>query len=111
MGGNKYEAFKLNKANVTFEDGSIRLCNTFWLRDRCGTFGSDKPTEVLEGGARPCLWFEGKAPVDPTFGYPPAGACVEPGHLDSVKVGPIALWILAPALFCCCFCCCLWFDV
>eukprot|EP00747_Dinoflagellata_sp_TGD_P099702 gnl/TRDRNA2_/TRDRNA2_167818_c0_seq4.p1 gnl/TRDRNA2_/TRDRNA2_167818_c0~~gnl/TRDRNA2_/TRDRNA2_167818_c0_seq4.p1 ORF type:complete len:196 (-),score=11.21 gnl/TRDRNA2_/TRDRNA2_167818_c0_seq4:387-974(-) len=109
--GNKGRAFKLNMANVTFGDGSTRLCNTFWLTDNCGLFGSDKPIEVLHGEARPCRWFESEVSLPYGFGTAPAGACVEPGHLGTHKFGAIALWILGAGLLCCCVCCGLRGDV
>lgn len=109
--GAKGKQFKLNMANVTFEDGSTRLCSSFWLTDKCGgAFGSDKPTDVLEGEARPCLWFKSEIDVGTRIVSAPAGACLEPGHLGFAKFYAIALWILAPGLFCCCFCSCLRVD-
>jgi hypothetical protein len=106
--GSRGKKFKLNVANVTFEDGSTRQCAGFWLTDKCPTFGlgSDKPTEILEGQARPCLWFKeeiGKSKLS-SFSAP-AGACVEPGKMGTDKFWCIAVWILAASLFCCCFCC------
>lgn len=102
--GGRGKSFKLNKANVTFEDGSTRLCNTFWLTDKCGFAGSDKPTGVLQGEARPCRWFESEVDL-PTFGSAPAGACVEPGQVGTVMFGSISVWILGVIMFFCCFCC------
>eukprot|EP00747_Dinoflagellata_sp_TGD_P099699 gnl/TRDRNA2_/TRDRNA2_167818_c0_seq1.p1 gnl/TRDRNA2_/TRDRNA2_167818_c0~~gnl/TRDRNA2_/TRDRNA2_167818_c0_seq1.p1 ORF type:complete len:202 (-),score=9.56 gnl/TRDRNA2_/TRDRNA2_167818_c0_seq1:261-866(-) len=104
--GNKGRAFKLNMANVTFGDGSTRLCNTFWLTDNCGLFGSDKPIEVLHGEARPCRWFESEVSLPYGFGTAPAGACVEPGHVEGGKSGSIVLWILGVGNFCFWLCCC-----
>eukprot|EP00747_Dinoflagellata_sp_TGD_P099701 gnl/TRDRNA2_/TRDRNA2_167818_c0_seq3.p2 gnl/TRDRNA2_/TRDRNA2_167818_c0~~gnl/TRDRNA2_/TRDRNA2_167818_c0_seq3.p2 ORF type:complete len:178 (-),score=20.07 gnl/TRDRNA2_/TRDRNA2_167818_c0_seq3:71-604(-) len=101
--GGKGRSFKLNMANVTFEDGTKRICNTFWLTDNCGLLGSSEPAEVLNGDARPCQWFETEVSL-PTFGTAPAGACIEPGHLGGVKAGAIMLWVLAAGLFCCCCC-------
>jgi len=107
--GGRGKSFKLNMANVTFEDGSTRLCRTFWLTDKCGLVGSDRPTEVFEGEKRPCLWFESELDLQ-TFGSAPAGACFEPGHVESLKSLPILLWGIAAGLLSCCFCCCLYLD-
>lgn len=108
--GGRGKSFKMNMANITFEDGSTRTCNTFWLTDKCGLLFSDRPTEVIEGEARPCLWFESE--VDSIWASTswPAGACVEPGHVTSFVVNSIVWWVIGAVLFCCCFCCCLYID-
>jgi len=92
-GKSKY--FKINMANVTFKDGSVRQCNTFWTTDTCGgIFGSDKPKELLQGDRRPCHWFESED-----------GLCLEPGHVEGGIAGSISLWICGALLFPCCLCC------
>ena len=101
--GGKGRSFKLNMANVTFEDGTSRACHTFWLTDNCGLLSSSTPTEVLSGEARPCQWFENSFEI-PTFGTAPAGACVEPGHLGGAKAGAIFFGVLAAGLLSCCCC-------
>jgi len=111
--GTRGKKFKLNMANVTFSDGSTRQCNSFWLTDKCQTFGfmgSDKPTAVLGGEARPCLWFKEETGNPVSSFSAPAGACVEPGHMDTGKFWGIVTWILAASSFCCCFCGCLYAD-
>merc|ERR1712187_435119 len=96
------KSFKMGMANVTFEDGSTRLCRTFWLTDKCGLFGSDRPTDVFQGEVRRCFWFENEVDL-PTVGSAPAGACLEPGHVGGVESGSIVLRVIAAGWFCCCF--------
>eukprot|EP00747_Dinoflagellata_sp_TGD_P099705 gnl/TRDRNA2_/TRDRNA2_167818_c0_seq7.p1 gnl/TRDRNA2_/TRDRNA2_167818_c0~~gnl/TRDRNA2_/TRDRNA2_167818_c0_seq7.p1 ORF type:complete len:214 (-),score=20.13 gnl/TRDRNA2_/TRDRNA2_167818_c0_seq7:347-988(-) len=98
--GTKSSTFKLNMANVTFEDGSVRQCNTFFTTDNCGILGSDQPTDVLQGEARTCYWFESEVRIPGVGG--PAGACAEPWYVGGNKGGSIAIWILGALLSCCC---------
>eukprot|EP00929_Paragymnodinium_shiwhaense_P077078 TRINITY_DN39679_c0_g1_i1.p1 TRINITY_DN39679_c0_g1~~TRINITY_DN39679_c0_g1_i1.p1 ORF type:complete len:223 (-),score=13.68 TRINITY_DN39679_c0_g1_i1:113-781(-) len=98
-GGQTGSKFKLDSANVTFEDGSVTHCSSFQLSDGCS--GGMTPDAVLSGEARPCKWFEHEFPLKkPLEGLGP-GSCMEPGVVRWQLWRAISVFMLAP-LVCCC---------